>query len=77
MFKSYTYLPFQDIQLTVKPTSHLLKHLKIIFDEKEITSVQFNTWIGTDRFKVTTPVRPFLDEMKDSCLHRSPASSIF
>lgn len=41
------------------------EHLKTVFDENQVTSVQFPTWIGTDRFTITTQVLP-PDEFVDN-----------
>lgn len=41
------------------------EHLKKTFDDHQITSVQFNTWIGTDHFSIATQVLPS-DEFVDS-----------
>ncbi|CAG9788176.1 unnamed protein product [Diatraea saccharalis] len=41
------------------------EHLTRIFDENQVTNVQFDTWVGTDSFTITTRVLPS-DEYVDS-----------
>lgn len=41
------------------------EHLRNIFDANQVTSVQFNTWVGNDRFTIATQVLPS-DEFVDS-----------
>ncbi|KAF2879040.1 hypothetical protein ILUMI_27134 [Ignelater luminosus] len=47
--------------------TEIREHLKTIFDENQITSVQFSTWIGTDRFTVSTQVLPSDDFVDSLC----------
>ncbi|KAF2900919.1 hypothetical protein ILUMI_05268 [Ignelater luminosus] len=47
--------------------TEIREHLKTIFDENQIKSVQFSTWIGTDRFTVTTQVLPSDDFVDSLC----------
>lgn len=47
--------------------SEILEHLTTICDENKITNVQFNTWIGTDGFTVTTQVLPSVDFVDSLC----------
>ncbi|KAK4881411.1 hypothetical protein RN001_004730 [Aquatica leii] len=45
-------------------------HLKIIFEDNQITNVQFEKWFGTYRFTISTQLLPF-DDFIDSLCHAS------
>lgn len=43
------------------------ENLKCIFDDNQVTSVQFETWVGTDRFTIATQVLPSDDFVDSLC----------
>lgn len=43
------------------------ENLKCIFDDNQVTSVEFETWVGTDRFTIATQVLPSDDFVDNLC----------
>lgn len=47
--------------------NQIREHLKTVFDDNQITSVQFEQWIGTDRYTITTQILPSDDFVDNLC----------